>query len=186
MKVTPLALQGVLLIEPRVIRDARGHFFEAWSLPRYREVGLPDFAQDNVSCSVRSTVRGLHLQHPHGQGKLISVLRGCVFDVVVDVRRGSPTFGRWLAEELSGENHRQLYVPPGFAHGFCVRSDHAHVIYKCTTLYSPSSELGIRFDDPDLDIPWRVSEPVLSPRDSSLPRLRDIDPNLLPSYAAGD
>jgi len=182
MKLTPLDIPEVLLVEPRVFEDARGRFFEAWS-QRAAPIGLPQaFVQDNVTLSKAGTLRGLHLQHPHGQGKLVTVLAGCVVDVVVDVRRGSPTFARHLTVELSEQNCRQLYVPPGFAHGYLVRSDRASVYYKATASYHPESELGVRFDDPDLSIPWPAEPTLLSAKDAVLPRLREIAGESLPRY----
>ena len=166
MKVTPQALPEVLLVEPKVFGDARGFFLESFQARRYAEAGIPGpFVQDNLSRSVRGTLRGLHFQEPLPQGKLVTVLRGSVFDVAADVRRGSPTFGRWVGVELSEENHRQLWIPPGFAHGFCVTSDVADFFYKCTELYSPASERTIAWDDPELGIQWPVSQPLLSAKD---------------------
>ncbi len=189
MSVVPTSLPEVVLITPRVIRDDRGHFFESWSAERYAAWGLPDrFVQDNVSYSTRGVLRGMHLQHPHGQGKLVSVLRGEIHDVAVDVRRGSPTFGQWCAERLSAENGRQLYVPPGFAHGFLVVGEEALVMYKVSAPYRPESELTIAWDDPDLGIPWPVEGTLnVSPRDAAAPRLRDVPEERLPmhSVAAG-
>lgn len=184
MSAVATELPEVVLVTPRVLRDERGRFFESWSAARYAAWGLPDrFAQDNVSYSTSGVVRGLHLQYPHGQGKLISVLRGEIFDVAVDVRRGSPTFGRWCAERLSAENARQLWVPEGFAHGFMVVGDEALVTYKVTAPYRPESELTIAWDDPDLGIPWPTeATPRLSPRDAAARRLRDVPPERLPLY----
>ena len=181
MDVRTTEIPQVKLITPRILRDRRGHFLETWHQERYRAAGiLGTFSQDNVSSSLRGVVRGLHFQHPHGQGKLIGVLVGEIFDVAVDIRRGSPTFGRWVGCTLSDSDHRQLYVPPGFAHGFCVSSAHALVAYKCTAPYHPEAEGGIRWDDPELGIPWPITDPVLSTRDAALPRLSDIDPLRLP------
>jgi dTDP-4-dehydrorhamnose 3,5-epimerase len=183
VRVTPLEIGDVVLVEPRAIGDARGFFLEAWNDARYREAGLAAvFVQDNVSASARGVVRGLHLQHPHGQGKLVQVLDGEVLDVAVDVRRGSPTFGRHVSARLSGDNHHQLWIPPGFAHGFAVVSERAIFAYKCTERYDPESELGVAFDDPDLGIAWPVEAPVVSARDRALPRLREIDPRRLPAH----
>jgi dTDP-4-dehydrorhamnose 3,5-epimerase len=181
MKVEPRDIPGIVVIEPQVFEDARGYFLETWSRERYAGVGVPEsFVQDNVSRSIRNTVRGLHLQHPHGQGKLVQVLEGEVFDVIVDVRVGSPAFGRWVATTLSGRNHRQIYIPPGLAHGFCVTADAALFAYKCTEPYHPESELGIAWNDPDLAIPWPAAAPLLSPRDAGFPLLRDIPRERLP------
>lgn len=185
MRVTPLEIPELLLIEPQVFGDARGYFKETFHAERYKAAGMPlPFVQDNVSRSRHGILRGLHLQNPHAQGKLVSVLDGEVYDVAVDVRVGSPTFGRWVGVTLSAENHRQLYVPPGFAHGFCVTSEFATFVYKCTDLYHPECELGVAFDDPTLGISWPVKEPLLSEKDRKNPRLADIDPERLPRYAA--
>lgn len=185
MSVVPTALPEVVRITPRVIRDERGHFHESWSAERYAAWGLPGrFVQDNVSYSTRGVLRGLHLQHPNDQGKLVSVLRGEIFDVAVDLRRGSPSFGRWCAERLSAENAQQLYVPPGFAHGFLVIGEEALVTYKVTAAYHPESELTIAWDDPDLGIQWPIEGmPRLSPRDAGASRLRDVPAERLPLLA---
>ena len=184
MRVEALGIPGVLVIEPSVHGDERGFFMESYSRDRYADAGLPrEFVQDNLSLSARGILRGLHLQHPHDQGKLCSVLEGEVFDVAVDVRSGSPTFSQWEAVTLSSENKRQLYVPPGFAHGFVVLSERALFSYKCTDFYSGPSELGVAWDDPDLGIEWPVDAPQLSEKDSKNPRLRDIPTEKLPRYA---
>jgi dTDP-4-dehydrorhamnose 3,5-epimerase len=183
MKVTPLDLPDVLAIELDVFGDQRGFFFEGYSREAYCQSGVDaQFVQDNISRSVRGTLRGLHLQHPHGQGKLVNVVVGEVFDVAVDVRRGSPTFGRWAGATLSAENHLQLYIPPGFAHGFSVVSEAAVFWYKCTDYYHPEAELGVAWDDPDLGIAWPEITPLLSPKDLKHPRLRDIPADQLPPY----
>ena len=180
MRITQTELAGVLLVEPDVHGDARGFFLETWSRGRYAAAGLDvEFVQDNLSLSRRGTLRGLHLQNPHPQGKLVYVVSGEVYDVAVDVRAGSATFGRWVGVTLSGENKRQLYVPPGFAHGFCVTGEAALLAYKCTRPYSPGSELCVRWDDPDLGIDWPVAEPLLSEKDRGAPRLRDLPPGRL-------
>lgn len=182
MKMTPTALPDVLLIEPKVFGDERGYFFESWQQQRYQELGLDlGFVQDNVSFSQKNILRGLHIQHPYSQGKLVYVLQGEVFDVAVDVRRGSPHFGRWVGFTLSAENHHQLYIPPGFAHGFCVTSDTALFAYKCTDLYHPETELSIAWDDPDIGIAWPVDRPNLSKKDGDGWRLKDIAEVKLPS-----
>jgi dTDP-4-dehydrorhamnose 3,5-epimerase len=166
VKVTALDIPGVSLIEPTVFRDDRGLFCETFHGQRYADAGLvKPFVQDNFSRSIRGTLRGLHYQEPHAQGKLVMALEGAVYDVVVDIRRGSPTFGRWHAVELSSDNYRQLYIPPGCAHGFCVTSEQASVLYKCTDFYSPQDERGIIWNDPALAIPWPVATPLLSPKD---------------------
>ena len=170
MKVTPCDLAGLLLIEPAVFGDNRGFFLESWNQRRYRDAGIPlDFVQDNFSLSGRGTLRGLHFQNPLAQGKLVSVWQGEVWDVAVDIRRQSPTFGRWFGLTLSAENKRQFYVPPGFAHGFVVVSESALFHYKCTELYSPKDEMGFRWDDPAIGIKWPVSNPILSKRDATSP-----------------
>ena len=174
-------LPGVILIEPRVFRDDRGYFLETWSRQRYQEAGLPaDFVQDNLSYSKAGVLRGLHYQHPTAQGKFVSVLRGEVFDVAVDIRRGSPTFGKWEGFVLSAENGRQLYVPEGFAHGFVVTSEDALFSYKCTAPYDPAAEGSVAWDDPALGISWPVSAPTLAAKDRAAPRLGDIPPDRLP------
>jgi dTDP-4-dehydrorhamnose 3,5-epimerase len=174
VKVHETALPGVLLLEPQRFGDDRGFFMETFHARRYAEAGISGtFVQDNFSRSAKGTVRGLHFQEPNAQGKLVQVLAGAVYDVAVDVRRGSPTFGRWVGVELSAENRRQLWVPPGFAHGFCVLSESADFFYKCTDFYSPSTERSIAWNDPELAIPWPVSAPLLSPKDAAAPRLKD-------------
>lgn len=182
MKVTPTELPEILLIEPKVRGDSRGFFVESFHTHRYAEAGIRGpFVQDNLSRSVRGTLRGLHFQEPRAQGKLVQVLRGTVWDVAVDVRRGSPRFGRWVAVELSESPARQLWIPPGFAHGFCVLSDSADFFYKCTELYAPEAERAVAWNDPRLAIPWPLSEPLLSAKDRAAPRLEDVP--VLPSYA---
>ncbi len=181
MKIEQTPLPGVLILEPRVFSDQRGFFMETYQAQRYAEAGLPRlFVQDNLSFSSRGTLRGLHFQHPHDQGKLVQVLQGEVFDVAVDIRQGSPTFGRWFSTCLSGDNKRQLYVPVGFAHGFCVTSDTALLAYKCTDHYNAAAEAGVAWDDPDIAIDWPVSDPILSDKDAAAPRLRDLEPGRLP------
>ncbi len=175
MKFQPTDLPGVIVVEPDVHRDPRGLLVETYHQRKYQEGGIgATFVQDNYSRSSRGTLRGLHAQLRQPQGKLVRVVDGEVFDVAVDVRRGSPTFGRWYAERLSGENHRQVYVPPGFAHGFCVVSEWAAFAYKCTDFYDPADEFTIRWDDPDLAIPWPVEDPQLSRKDEAAPPLRDL------------
>ncbi len=180
MNVIRGEISGLLLIEPRVFGDTRGFFMETWNQARYREAGLAaDFVQDNLSFSRGGALRGLHFQNPKAQGKLVSVLQGEVFDVAVDLRRSSPTFRRWQGEILSGENKRQFYVPPGFAHGFVVLSETALFHYKCTELYSPGSEMTIRWDDPELGIKWPLKDPTLSEKDALGLWLRDVPPERL-------
>ena len=185
MRVTPTALPEVLLLEPDVFGDARGYFFETWQEKRYAELGLPaKFVQDNVSRSAKGILRGLHLQEPYAQGKLVQVLDGEVLDVALDVRVGSSNFGRWVSERLSSDNHKQLYVPPGFAHGFCVLSDSALLQYKCTELYHPETEVSVLWNDPQLAIDWPVREPVLSKKDAAAQPLAAIPRERLPRYRA--
>ena len=180
MNILPCPIPGLLIFEPKVFGDARGFFMETWNLRRYQEAGLDaTFVQDNVSFSARGILRGLHFQNPNPQGKLLQVLLGEVFDVAVDIRRGSPTFGKWHSLMLSAENKRQFYVPPGFAHGFLVMSETALFNYKCTEFYSPKDELAIRWDDPDLGIKWPVHEPLLSEKDTKGLRLAEVPQNKL-------
>jgi dTDP-4-dehydrorhamnose 3,5-epimerase len=175
IKTTPLA--GLMVIEPRVFADSRGFFLETFQSARYRAAGLPvEWVQDNLSRSVRGTLRGLHYQRHHPQGKLVYVTSGAVWDVAVDVRRSSPTFGQWHAEELTDQNHRQMYLPPGFAHGFCVLSDTADFAYKCTDVYRPEDERTLLWNDPAVGIPWPSIEPrILSAKDQQGVELRDAD-----------
>lgn len=180
MKVTPGKLPGVFVFEPAVYGDARGYFVELWNRARYATAGLKeDFVQDNLSRSTRGILRGLHFQSPNPQGKLVQVLEGEVWDVIVDLRKSSPAFGQWESVALTGEAKRQLYVPPGFAHGFLVLSDSALFHYKCTAFYSPADELTLRWDDPDLSIPWPIAQPQLSAKDQRGLFLRDISPDRL-------
>jgi dTDP-4-dehydrorhamnose 3,5-epimerase len=175
VRVVPTALPDVLIVEPDVHQDGRGFFLETYHADRYRHHGINGpFVQDNHSCSQLGTLRGLHLQPTRPQAKLIRVVEGEVFDVAVDVRRGSPSFGRWVSVTLSADNFRQCYVPHGFAHGFCVLSSVAQVEYKCTDLYDPASEIGIVWNDPDLAIEWPIREPLLSPKDRCHPRLAEL------------
>ena len=184
MRFVATPLPGVIQALPDVHRDARGFFLETYHAPRYREGGIPDaFVQDNHSRSTRGTLRGLHLQLPNAQGKLVRVIEGEIWDVAVDVRRGSPAWGRHFGVKLTAEGFEQLYVPPGLAHGFVVLSEVAQVEYKCTTVYDPRAELSIAWDDPDLAIPWPVASPVLSERDRRALRLRDVQERLL-TYAS--
>ena len=175
MNIIPCEIPGLLLIEPKVFGDTRGFFFELWNQQRFLEKGLKgEFVQDNISLSQRHTLRGLHFQNPNSQGKLVTVLDGAVFDVAVDLRRGSPTFGRAHGLTLSRDNKRQFFIPPGFAHGFLVLSETALFHYKCTHFYSPKDELTIRWDDPDLKIDWGIKEPILSEKDRQGLRFRDV------------
>jgi dTDP-4-dehydrorhamnose 3,5-epimerase len=183
MNILPTELDGVLIIEPNVFGDERGFFMESFQKQRYREAGVEaDFVQDNISRSVRNTLRGLHYQHPNAQAKLVQVLEGEIYDVAVDIRQGSPTFGRWVGAILSAENRRQFFLPAGFAHGFCVLSATALFFYKCSDFYAPEAEGGICWDDPDLGIHWPVQAPILSERDSRFSPLRDVVPHRLPVF----
>lgn len=180
MNITRFEIEGLLLIEPKVFGDARGFFVESWNERRYREAGIAGaFVQDNLSFSRGGTLRGLHFQNPAAQGKLVYVLQGEVFDVAVDIRRSSPTFGRWHGVTLSGENKRQFFVPPGFAHGFAVVSETALFAYKCTEFYAPQNEATIAWNDPDIGIQWPMVNPVLSEKDQRGQRLKDVPPEKL-------
>ena len=175
-------LKGIILIEPDVYKDDRGFFMETFQQERYRSGGiLGPFVQDNYSNSLQGTLRGLHYQIKMPQGKLVYVTYGEVFDIAVDIRKGSPQFGKWLGFHLSSENKRQLYIPPGFAHGFCVLSKAADFIYKCTDFYSAESERGIIWNDPSLNIKWPLPSPLLSPKDQAFKTLEEMD-NDLPLY----
>jgi dTDP-4-dehydrorhamnose 3,5-epimerase len=181
MKFLPTDLPGVTLIEPDVYRDSRGFFLETYHERKYAEGGIPGpFVQDNHSFSTRGTLRGLHAQRTNPQGKLVRAVEGEMFDVAVDIRRGSPTFGDWVGIVLSGENFRQLWVPPGFAHGFCVLSERVHVEYKCTGFYDASDELKIAWNDPFIGIDWPIVAPLLSPKDAAAPGLREVEGVLPP------
>ena len=185
MKVIETSLPGCVVIEPAVFGDARGVFFETWNAERFGEHGLPTrFVQSNVSTSVKGVLRGLHYQWPRPQGKLVSVLEGEVYDVAVDIRRGSATFGRWEAVVLSAENKRQFWIPEGFAHGFAVLSEHAVFNYLCTDVYVKEADAGVRWNDARLAIDWPVAEPLLSAKDANAPFLDEIAPGRLPTYAA--
>jgi dTDP-4-dehydrorhamnose 3,5-epimerase len=175
VRVNPTAIPDVLVIEPDVHVDARGFFVETYQADRYRQHGVEGtFVQDNHSRSVGGTLRGLHLQVRRPQGKLVRVTEGEVFDVAVDVRRGSPSFGRWVAVTLTADNFKQCYIPPGFAHGFCVLSAVAQLEYKCTDIYDAGGEVGIAWNDPALAIAWPIREPVLSARDQRHPTLAEV------------
>ena len=182
MRLVPTDLPGVLIIEPTVYRDARGFFLETYHQRRYTEAGIRGpFVQDNHSYSARGTLRGLHAQVRRPQGKLVRAVEGEMFDVAVDIRRGSPTLGRWVGVVLSGTNFRQLYIPPGFAHGFCVLSEHVHVEYKCTDFYDAADEVTVSWNDPAIGIAWPAAEPVLSTKDRAAPRLAALG-DRLPLY----
>ena len=183
MRFIEADLKGVILIEPDVHEDRRGFFLESYHAQKYAEAGIPcGFLQDNYSRSVRGTLRGLHYQLKNPQGKLVFVVEGAIFDVAVDIRRGSPSFGKWSGVELSADNKRQLYIPPGFAHGFCVLSESAGLVYKCTDFYSPADERGIIWNDRALGIAWPVATPLLSPRDQSYKSLVESEAEL-PLYS---
>ena len=177
MRFLSTELPGVVLIEPAVFRDARGFFLESFHAGKFAAGGIEaTFVQDNHSLSSRGTLRGLHGQRRFPQGKLVRCTEGSVFDVAVDVRRGSASFGRWVGVELSAENFRQLWIPPGFLHGFCVLSKRAQLQYKCTELYHAEDEFGVVWNDPDLAIRWPIDAPLLSDKDRALPRLKDVLP----------
>lgn len=183
MKTTCCSPDGLLLLEPAVFRDPRGFFMESWNQRRYAAAGLDaTFVQDNISVSSRGILRGLHFQNPGSQGKLVSALQGEVYDVAVDLRQGSPTFGKHYAAILSEQNKLQFYVPPGFAHGFLVLSDGAMFHYKCTDFYNPKTELTVLWNDPDLGIPWPLKNPLVSDKDAKGLRLRDLPQDRLFKY----
>ena len=183
MRITQTALPGVLVIEPRIFPDTRGFFFETYHREKYSQFGIVnEFVQDNLSYSVKDTLRGLHFQYPHAQAKLVQVLSGEVFDIVVDIRIGSPTFGQWTGVILSSENKKQFYIPKGLAHGFCVLSDAAVFYYKCDDFYAPECEGGLLWSDPDLKIDWPIKTPLLSDKDGRYPCLKDISHERLPVY----
>lgn len=175
MKVLETVLPGVLIIEPKVFADARGFFLESYQAERYRQLGIAHtFVQDNHSRSARGVLRGLHFQRSRPQGKLVSVSRGSVYDVAVDINPASPTCGQFVAVELNDENHRQLWIPPGYAHGFCVLSDIADFQYKCTDYYIPEDEGGLLWNDPQVNIPWPIEQPLLSAKDQRNPTLAQL------------
>lgn len=186
MKVTDTDLPGVKLVEPDVFGDERGFFMETWNRTRYAGHGMPiDCRQTNLSLSRRGILRGLHFQQPNPQGKLAYVIQGEVLDVAVDIRVGSPHFGRWTAATLSGDNRRQLWVPEGFAHGFCVLSEQALFAYLCTAEYDPESDRSLRFDDPEIGVDWPLNDPEVSDKDQAAPSLAALrDDGLLPEYGA--
>jgi dTDP-4-dehydrorhamnose 3,5-epimerase len=182
MKVMPTNLEDILIIEPQVFADARGFFLETYHYDRYRKAGIDrTFVQDNLSYSIKGTLRGLHYQKRHPQAKLVSVVSGDIFDVVVDIRKESPTFGQWLGIYLSARNKRQLFIPEGYAHGFCVVSDTALFSYKCSDFYDPDDEGGILWSDEDIAVDWPLEQPIVSEKDRHLPRLADLPDELLPT-----
>ncbi len=185
VKYNTTSIPRVILVEPDVFKDDRGFFMETYHQDKYLEAGIDRvFVQDSHSHSRRGTLRGLHYQLKHAQGKLIYVVAGEIFDVAVDIRRGSSTFGKWVGSYISAENKRQLFIPEGFAHGFSVLSATADVIYKCTDFYTPGDEYGIFWADPTIDIDWKIDRPVLSEKDAQNPRLSQIPEELLPVYQA--
>ncbi|MBI4402672.1 MAG: dTDP-4-dehydrorhamnose 3,5-epimerase [Deltaproteobacteria bacterium] len=183
MNITQTKLPGVLVIEPKVFLDPRGFFLETWNSERYADLSIPrNFVQDNLSKSARGVLRGLHFQNPNPQGKLVYVIEGEIFDVAVDIRIGSPSYGKSESVILSGDNKKQFYVPPGLAHGFCVLSETVIVAYKVTDLYNPKAECSLMWNDPDLAIDWPIDHPILSSKDKEAPCLKDIPPNRLLKY----
>ncbi len=185
VNVIETKLPGVLILEPKVFGDERGYFLETWRSTRYEDAGIRGpFVQDNIAFSRKGILRGRHFQYPQAQGKLVQVVSGEVVDVAVNVRIGSASFGQWVSERLSEANHRQMYIPPGFAHGYCVISETALFTYKCTDFYNPATEIGIIWNDPDLSIDWPVAEPILSPKDASFPRLKELSPEKLPHFGS--
>jgi len=185
MKLIETSLPGCIVIEPQIFGDERGTFFESWNAERFGEYNLPTgFVQSNVSTSTQGVLRGLHYQWPRPQGKLVSVLEGEVYDVAVDIRQGSPTFGQWQAVILSAENHRQFWIPEGYAHGFATLSERAIFHYLCTDVYVREHDANIRWNDSILAIDWPIITPLLSPKDATAPFLADIPPERLPVYLA--
>jgi len=183
MNVTETSLPGVLVFDPKIHGDERGFFMESWHSARYAEHGVPaTFLQDNLSYSQGGVLRGLHCQHPYGQGKLVTVIEGEVYDVAVDVQPDSPSFGEWVSVTLDGKSKRQIYIPPGFAHGFYVTSPTALFMYKCTEVYKPEHEFSVLWNDPDIGIEWPSKEPRLSDKDRGARRLREIPTDRLPTF----
>ena len=183
MNVIETAIPGVIIIEPKVFGDARGYFMESWQQQRYKDIGIQsDFVQSNVSKSAHGVLRGLHFQNPNPQGKLVSVLVGEVYDVAVDIRQGSPTFGQYVGVTLNADNHRQFYVPEGFAHGFCVTSDEAVFSYLCTDYYNADADASIAWDDADIGIDWPVKSPQLSDKDKVASTLAEFPTERLPRF----
>ncbi len=185
LQTLPTTLPGVMLFQPAVFPDDRGFFLETFNRKNYAVLGLDrSFPQDNHSFSKRGVLRGLHYQLKHPQGKLLYVVQGEIFDVAADIRQGSPTFGQWFGATLTAENKQQLFVPEGFAHGFCVLSETAHVLYKCTDIFTPGDDYGILWSDPRIHIRWPISAPLLSTKDAQNPTLEQIPKHLLPVYTA--
>ncbi len=173
MKIIPTPIEGLIVFEPKLFHDERGYFFEVHHQQRFAQLGIPTFVQDNHSHSVQHVLRGLHYQSSHAQGKLVGVTQGEVWDVAVDLRRSSPTFGKWFGVNLDAKTHRQMYIPPGFAHGYCVLSATADFYYKCTDFYTPSAEGGLIWNDPQLAIEWPVKQPILSSKDMLYPSFKE-------------
>ena len=183
MKVSTTALPDVLIIEPKIFEDRRGFFMETYHQKRYEQFKIDcNFVQDNFSHSVHGILRGLHYQLHYPQAKLIQVIHGAIFDVAVDIRQGSPTFGKWIGVNITDENRQQIFIPKGFAHGFCVLSETADVLYKCTDFYAPDDEGGILWSDQSIGIDWPVTDPMLSDKDSKYSCLEDVSPERLPVY----
>jgi dTDP-4-dehydrorhamnose 3,5-epimerase len=183
MDIIPTSIEGLLIIEPKIFKDRRGFFMETYNRQKYEDAGLSDtFVQDNLSYSQKNTIRGLHFQIRHPQAKLVQVISGEIFDVAVDLRRGSATFGIWTGERLSDKNGRQMYIPKGFGHGFCVLSEFALFYYKCSDFYAPDDEGGIIWSDRDIGIEWPVKSPVISEKDKQYPKLSSLSAEQLPSF----
>lgn len=183
MKILTTSIEGILIIEPKIFKDKRGYFMETYNQSRYNESGINrTFVQDNLSYSLKNTVRGLHFQIKHPQAKLIQAISGEIFDVAVDLRPGSSTFGKWTGIHLSDENRRQVFIPEGFAHGFCVLSEFALFCYKCSDFYTPDDEGGIVWSDPSIGIEWPVESPIISEKDNQFQKLSDLTPEQLPSF----
>lgn len=186
MNIITTSIEGVVIIEPLVFKDDRGFFMETYQSKRYQKYGISRlFVQDNLSFSVQGTLRGLHFQVKHPQAKLVQVITGEIFDVAVDLRHGTPTFGKWTGAYLSDQNKRQLFIPEGFAHGFCVMSKTAHFLYKCSDFYASDDECGINWSDSDIAIDWPVKNPIISTKDKQNPNLCDLSPEQLPSEEKG-
>lgn len=186
MECVETGIPGLVIIEPKIHGDDRGFFMETWHARRYAQAGLPErFVQANVSRSTAGVIRGLHYQYPEAQGKLVQVLDGRIFDVAVDIRGDSPTFRQWAGVELSGENHRQFYVPEGFAHGFCVLGEGATITYLCTRAFSAEHDAAVAWDDPDIGVEWPIEPKSLSSKDRAAPHLKDVPPERLPRVENG-
>ena len=185
MKVIETSLPGVLIVEPQVFKDPRGYFYESYNEAKYIKAGIrANFVQTNVSQSAKGVLRGLHYQWPNPQGKLVSVLEGEVYDVAVDIRRGSPTFGQWMSAMLTADNHRHLWIPEGFAHGFCVLSERATFTYQCTTLYDSATDAAICWNDAQIGVDWPISQPLISDKDAKAPLLANVPVDRLPTFDA--